>query len=129
MASVTHFLESHLRLKVNRAKSTVGRPWNRTFLGYTRTTERSARPKPTPSSVERAKGRIRQITHQGRGRNIRRVIAEVTQYTRGWVEYFRLSSVKHAFDVLDQRYPPTARGQLRTCTRGSPTGCGRNGDF
>ena len=102
MASMTHFLESRLRLKVNRAKSAVGRPWNRTFLGYTVTTERSARLKPAPSSVKRVKDRIRQITHQGRGRNIVRVITEVNQYTRGWVEYFRLSGVKHAFDVLDQ---------------------------
>jgi group II intron reverse transcriptase/maturase len=82
MASMTHFLESRLRLKVNRAKSAVDRPWKRTFLGYTVTTERSPRLKPAPSSVKRVKDRIRQITHQGRGRNIRRVIAELNQFTR-----------------------------------------------
>ena len=32
--SVTRFVEKRLRLKVNRAKSAVDRPWNRTFLGY-----------------------------------------------------------------------------------------------
>lgn len=102
MASLTHFLESKLRLKVNRAKSAVDRPWKRKFLGYTVTNQRSARLKPAPASVKRAKDRLRQITHRGRGCNIRQVIKEINQFTRGWVGYFRLATVKQAFDQLDQ---------------------------
>ncbi|MCZ4287217.1 reverse transcriptase domain-containing protein, partial [Marinobacter salarius] len=34
MASITHFLETRLRLKVNTVKSAVDRPWRRSFLGY-----------------------------------------------------------------------------------------------
>lgn len=102
MASLTQFLEGHLRLKVNRAKSTVDRPWNRAFLGYTVTNHRLPRLKPAPVSVKRAKDRIRQITHQGRGRNIRQVIKQINQFTQGWVSYFRLSTVKQPFDQLDQ---------------------------
>jgi len=102
MASLTHFLESKLRLKVNRAKSAVDRPWKRKFLGYTVTNHRSPRLKPAPQSVKRAKDRIRAITHKGRGRNILQVIKEVNQFTRGWVGYFRLATVKQAFDTLDQ---------------------------
>jgi len=102
MASLTHFLEVKLRLKVNRTKSAVDRPWKRKFLGYTVTNHRSPRLKPAPESVQRAKDRIRQITHQGRGRNILRVIKEINQFTRGWVGYFRLATVKQAFEDLDQ---------------------------
>lgn len=102
MASLTHFLESKLRLKVNRAKSAVDRPWKRKFLGYTVTNHRSPRLKPAPQSVQRAKDRIREITHKGRGRNIVRVIKEINQFTRGWVGYFRLATVKQAFETLDQ---------------------------
>ena len=102
MASVTHFLEDQLRLKVNRAKSAVDRPWNRAFLGYTVTCHRQPRLKPAPTSIKRAKDRIRQITHQGRGRNIRQVIKEINAFTRGWVGYFRLANVKAAFEQLDQ---------------------------
>ena len=102
MASLTHFLESKLRLKVNRAKSAVDRPWKRKFLGYTVTNHRSPRLKPAPQSVQRAKDRIREITHKGRGRNILRVIKEINQFTRGWVGYFRLATVKQAFEALDQ---------------------------
>jgi retron-type reverse transcriptase len=34
MASLERFLEKRLRLKVNREKSAVARPWKRKFLGY-----------------------------------------------------------------------------------------------
>ena len=102
MASLTRYLESQLRLKVNRTKSAVDRPWNRVFLGYTVTRHRSPRLKPAPASVKRAKDRIRHITQQRRGRNIRQVIKEINQFTRGWVGYFRLSTVKQPFDQLDQ---------------------------
>ena len=102
MVSVTHFLEAKLRLRVNRDKSTVDRPWKRTFLGYTVTDQRRPRLKPAPSSIKRVKDRIREITHRGRGRNLLTVIDEINRYLRGWFGYFRLSSVKQTFDVLDQ---------------------------
>ncbi len=41
-ASLERFLEERLRLKVNRDKSAVDRPWKRKFLGYTVTTNWTA---------------------------------------------------------------------------------------
>jgi len=103
MESITRFLEQRLKLKVNRTKSAVARPWRRKFLGYTVTVERKARLKPAPESVKRAKGRIRKITgRRARGRNIRKVIEELNCYLRGWSHYFRLAEVKQPFDTLDQ---------------------------
>jgi RNA-directed DNA polymerase len=102
MASVTEFLERKLKLRVNRAKSAVDRPWKRKFLGYTVTVNKQPRLKPAPESVKRAKAKIRQITRRGRGRNIQRVIKDINLFTRGWLGYFRMSEVKQPFDVLDQ---------------------------
>jgi RNA-directed DNA polymerase len=102
MASVTGFLERKLKLKVNRAKSAVDRPWKRKFLGYTVTVNKQPRLKPAPESVKRAKAKIRQITQRGRGRNIQRTIEDINLYTRGWFGYFRMSEVKQPFDALDQ---------------------------
>lgn len=102
MASLTRFLEDRLRLKVNPSKSVVDRPWNGTFLGYTVTNHLQPRLKPAPKSVKRAKDRIRQITHKGRGRHIRVVIEDINRFTRGWIGYFRLASVKAQFEILDQ---------------------------
>lgn len=101
--SITRFVERKLKLKVNRTKSTVARPWKRKFLGYTVTSEYKARLKPAPESVKRTKDRIRYITgRRARGRNIQRVIKDLNTYLRGWGTYFRLSEVKQPFDTLDQ---------------------------
>ena len=102
MVSLTRFLEDRLRLKVNPSKSVVDRPWKCVFLGYTVTNHRQPRLKPAPQSVKRAKDRIRQMTHRGRGQNIRMVIEDINRFTRGWIGYFRLASVKAQFDILDQ---------------------------
>jgi RNA-directed DNA polymerase len=102
LRSLASFLDRRLRLKVNRGKSAVDRPWKRKFLGYTVTNHSSPRPKPAPQSVCRAKGRIRLITQRGRGRNLLRVIEELNVFTRGWVCYFRLSRVRQPFVTLDQ---------------------------
>ena len=102
MASLTRVLEERLRLKVNRSKSVVDRPWHCTFLGYTVTHQLRPRLQPAPRSVARAQDRIRRITHQGRGRPIHTVITEINRCTRGWVGYFRLSTVKHQVEGLDQ---------------------------
>ncbi|NOZ72602.1 MAG: group II intron reverse transcriptase/maturase [Chloroflexi bacterium] len=103
MRSITRFLERRLKLKVNRQKSAVARPWRRKFLGYSVTIEYKARLKPAAESVKRAKVRIRQITgRRARGRNILKVMEELNLYLRGWGNYFRLAEVKQPFDILDQ---------------------------
>jgi group II intron reverse transcriptase/maturase len=102
MTSLTRFLERKLKLRVNRSKSAVGRPWKRKFLGYSVTPHKQPRLKPAPESIKRMKARVREIMRRGRGRNIHRVIEELNLYLRGWFGYFRLSEVKQVFDRLDQ---------------------------
>ena len=43
MASLTQFLERKLKLRVNRVKSAVDRPWKRKFLGYSVTVHKKPR--------------------------------------------------------------------------------------
>ncbi len=103
MESVTGFLEKRLKLKVNREKSAVDRPWKRKFLGYSLTWEREPRLKVAPSSVERLKGNLKVLFRKGRGRNLGRFIREdLTPVLRGWVSYFRLAGVRGVFEELDQ---------------------------
>ena len=101
MASITRFLEKRLRLKVNRGKSAVGRPWVRKFLGYAMTWHRKPRLKVAPESVQRLKGHIWELLRKGRGRSVRQVIAELTPLLTGWTEYFKLATVKNTFEQLD----------------------------
>ncbi len=101
MSSITRFLRNRLRLQVNAAKSAVDRPWHRKFLGYSMTWHRQPRLKVAPTSLVRFKNKVREVLRGGRGRNLKRVIEDLTPRLRGWVNYFRLSEVKGVFEELD----------------------------
>ncbi len=102
MESISRFLEKRLRLKVNREKSAVDRPWRRDFLGYTMTWHRQPRLKVSPDSIKRIRGKIRELMWKARGCSLTKVIGELVPLLRGWINYFRLSSVKITFEELDE---------------------------
>ena len=100
--SITQFITTRLKLKVNEEKSAVDRPDNRKFLGYTIAGRKEPKLKPAKLSIERLKAKVKTICRKGRGRNIRRIVAEMTLALRGWVYYFKLSTVKKIFEELDR---------------------------
>lgn len=113
LRSLTTFLERRLRLKVNAEKSAVARPWERKFLGYSFTSQREARLKVAPASVQRLKEKLREIFRRGRGRNLSKLIAEeLTPLLRGWLNYFRLAEVKGIFEELDSWIRRKARNLI-----------------
>jgi RNA-directed DNA polymerase len=101
MATLERFLAKRLRLQVNRDKSAVDRPWKRKFLGYTVTVHRQPRLRVSPESVRRLKAKLKPVLRAGRGRNLSRVVEELSRTLRGWVAYFRLADVKACFEALD----------------------------
>jgi RNA-directed DNA polymerase len=102
MESLTRFLEQQLKVKVNRTKSAVDRPWYRKFLGYSMTNQREPRLKVAPASLKRLKDSLREELRQGRGRNLKRLIeTRLTPKVRGWGNYFHLAEVKSVFEELD----------------------------
>jgi len=102
LESLERFLAKRLRLKLNREKSAVARPWKRKFLGYTVTVQREAKLKVSPESVKRLRVKLKDVLRRARGRNLGRTIEELTPILRGWVAYYRLAEVKAAFEGLDQ---------------------------
>ena len=110
LASVTRFLESRLKLKVNTEKSAVARPWKRKFLGYTVTVNKRPKLKPAPESMKRLRYRIKEITRRGRGKSITTTAAEISRYLKGWASYYKLCDVKKVFMETDQ----WIRHRLRT---------------
>jgi len=102
MASLERFLGKRLRLLVNREKSAVARPWARKFLGYSVTVHREAKLKVASESIQRLRAKLQRVFHQGRGRNLGRVLRDLGPMIRGWVAYFRLSEVKAGFEALDE---------------------------
>ena len=92
MQSVSRFIEKKLRLKVNREKSAVGRPWDRKYLGFCLTNSRK-NPKIRIhwKTIKRFKQRVREITARRRGRSLSQVINELKQFMSGWWNYYGLT--------------------------------------
>jgi RNA-directed DNA polymerase len=101
MASLEKFLSKRLRLKVNREKSAVVRPWEGKFLGYSFLEGARLKTKVSSNSVKRFKKKLKPLWKRGRGRSLKTTIAELNQIITGWVSYYRLSEIQWPFDKLD----------------------------
>jgi RNA-directed DNA polymerase len=88
MESLTRFITTKLKLKVNQQKSAVARPWERKFLGFSFTANREPKRRIAPKAVERFKEKVRELTSRTRGVSIERMAEELAQYLRGWLGYF-----------------------------------------
>jgi RNA-directed DNA polymerase len=101
MASIKKYLESKLKLKVNAQKSAVARPWERKFLGYSVTREKTPRLTVSTESQKRLRDKIREIMRIGRGRSLWQTIQLLNPLLRGWMEYFKLNEPKTKIEELD----------------------------
>jgi len=101
MTSLKQFLDKHLRLRVNEAKSAVGRPWQRTFLGYSMTFHWKPRLTVAARSRDRFKEKVRELLRRGRGQSVGQVITELQPLLRGWIAYFKLAEARKTFEELD----------------------------
>jgi RNA-directed DNA polymerase len=100
--SITQFITDKLRLKVNEDKSAVAKPSMRKFLGYTIAKQKdTVMIKPAIESVRRFKLKVKALLRKGRGWNFRFTIKRLSRTLRGWVNYFKLSTVKKIFEDLD----------------------------
>ncbi len=99
MASITRFLANRLKLAVNTGKSAVGRPWQRSFLGFNVSWHVNRRV--SPKAIKALKQRVRAITSRTRGRKLETIIGELRGYLPGWQAYYGLAQVRHIFRELD----------------------------
>jgi len=120
MGSVTRFLESRLRRRVNQQKSAVAPVGERKFLGYRVGADGTLGI--APKSVQRTKARLRQITKRNRAVRLGQMIDEANAYLSGWVTYFR-----HAHPPSERRGRDGGRRRkLRCCgssNANSPRDC------
>lgn len=112
MESITRYLTTKLKLKVNQAKSAVARPKDRKFLGFSFTNGREARRRIAPKAILRFKERIRELTCRTRGISIEQRAQELSAYLRGWRGYFGFCQTPSVLEDLDQ----WLRRRLRSVT-------------
>src|SRR6202048_4768258 len=84
MRRLTRLLEGKLKLKVNREKSAVARPWERKFLGFSFTNGTMPKRRIAPKAISRFQARIRTLTRRTRGISIETMVRELGRYLQGW---------------------------------------------
>lgn len=106
--SIRKFLEGHLNLKVNEAKSNVARLDQCTFLGF-----RIIRGKIRWSNKaeKEFKRRIKELTGRSWGVAMSYRLKRLREYMRGWINYYGLSEYYRIIPPLDQ----WIRRRLRQC--------------
>ena len=102
MESITRFIATKLKLKVNQQKSAVARPWERKFLGFSFTANRDPKRRLAPKAVDRFKERVRELTSRTRGVSTERMADELTRYMRGWLGYFGKCETPSVLEGLEQ---------------------------
>jgi RNA-directed DNA polymerase len=101
MASLTRFLGERLKLKVNAAKSTVARPWQRKFLGYSMTWHQEPKLRIAAPSLARLTEKVKVLLRGARGRSLSATIQTLNPVLRGWAAYFKLAATKRALEERD----------------------------
>jgi RNA-directed DNA polymerase len=101
MASISHFLTTHLKLKINEQKSAVGKPSERKFLGFSFTDHAQPKRRIAPLSLERFKRRVRELTRRTRRVSIDAVAEQLRCYLTGWRGYFGYCETSSVLRDLD----------------------------
>ena len=99
LASIQGWIEKHLRLKVNAAKSGTGRVWERKFLGFR--LDRQKRIGIAPESLERFKTKVREKWDGRRRGTSRQLRDDWNRYVRGWWGYYRLAEARQPLLQLE----------------------------
>lgn len=99
LTSIQGWIEKHLRLQVNAAKSGTGRVWERKFLGFR--LDRRKRIGIAPESLERFKSKARELWDARRSRTSNQLRDEWNAYARGWWGYFQLAEARRTLGNLE----------------------------
>jgi RNA-directed DNA polymerase len=89
LASVRDWIEKHLRLQVNTAKSGTGRVWERKFLGFRLTRELQVGA--APESLLRFQAKVREMWRSCQSRTSNQLRDGWRRYIQGWWGYYRLA--------------------------------------
>lgn len=112
MESITKFIETKLRLKVNKEKSKVDRPWKIKYLGFSfYQTKGKIEIRIHPKSISKFKDKIREITSRSNAMSMETRYKKLKQTIVGWVNYFKIANMGKIAQKLDE----WIRRRIRMC--------------
>jgi RNA-directed DNA polymerase len=89
LRSIGNFLQNRLKLVVNTTKSRVVKTTESKFLGFT---FRAGRIQWHPSTLLKFKQQVRRLTNRNWGVSMTYQLFKVSQYLRGWINYFGIAN-------------------------------------
>lgn len=89
LRSVTQYLQDRLKLVINKEKSQVVKTSESKFLGFT---FQKGRIQWHPKTLQKFKQRIRELTNRNWGVSMRYQLYKISQFIRGWINYFGIAN-------------------------------------
>lgn len=103
--SIVSYIEKELYLKVNRDKTKVANIRDIKYLGHSfYIIKGRCRLRAHPKSVEKMKARIKGLTSRSIGWSYERRKIALSQYIKGWVQYFKLADMISLLSEIDRWY-------------------------
>ncbi len=103
MHNITKWIEKKLGLKVNAKKTKVTKPSKLKYLGFGfwKGTE-GWKARPHGDSITKFKRKLKQLTKRSRSVSMDNRIERLNQVIRGWINYFRIGSMKQVLARIDE---------------------------
>lgn len=112
MRSITKFIEEKLKLKVNKTKSAVDRPWKLKFLGFSFYNHKGKiRIRIHEKPIKKFKAKLKEITSRSKAMSMEYRLAKLKQVITGWVNYFSIADMQSIVKSLDE----WLRRRIRMC--------------
>ena len=112
MKSITEFIEKDLKLKVNKEKSKVDRPWKLKYLGFSFYNKKNGMGiRVHNKSIEKLKATLKKITGRSNAMSMEYRAVKLKQTITGWINYFKLADLKGTLKEMDK----WLRRRLRLC--------------
>lgn len=112
MKSITKFIEKDLKLKVNKEKSKVDRPWKLKYLGFSFYNKKNGMGiRVHNKSIEKLKATLKKITGRSNAMSMEYRAVKLKQTITGWINYFKLADLKGTLREMDK----WLRRRLRLC--------------
>ena len=103
MYSITHFIETKLKLKVNATKTHITKPNNLKYLGfsfYKDIKQDVWKSRPHKESFIRLFTKLKTLVKRSWSVDLTYRIKKINEVLRGWINYYRKSSMKKALGKL-----------------------------
>ncbi len=105
MYSITDWIERKLGLKVNATKTQTTTPSKLKYLGFGfwwNNQENTWRARPHEDSVQKLKRKLKRLCTRNWSIDLTSRIKKLNEVTRGWINYFRIGSMKSKMEKIDE---------------------------